>query len=173
VLCSDAFDLRLYFGEKELSLLALAGSAIQLVPDGTLLFHLVLIVVMVSLLNVTLLKPINRVLEERERRTKGRFGEAQSVLASIDEKMREYERQLREARASGYTLLELERSAASQEREQRVAGVKEEVTKWRDEEKAKLKRDEADVQASLMIDARLRASEIGGRILGRSVRSLE
>ena len=55
-------------------------TAIQLVPDGTLLFHLVLIVVMVALLNATLLKPINRILEERDRRTKGRLSEAQSTL---------------------------------------------------------------------------------------------
>jgi F-type H+-transporting ATPase subunit b len=143
-----------------------------LVPDGTLVFHLALIVVMVGLLNATLLKPINRVLEERERRTRGRFGEAQSVLRSIDEKMIEYERRLREARAKGYTLLELERNAASREREQRVSGVKEEVTRWRDNEKENLKKDVADVQARLMGDARLRASEIGGRILGRPVESL-
>ncbi len=56
-----------------MSFLAFSDSAIQLVPDGTLLFHLALIVVMVVLLNVTLLKPINRILEERERRTKGRM----------------------------------------------------------------------------------------------------
>ena len=39
----------------------LAEASIQLVPDATLLLHLVLVVVMVFVLNRTLLKPINDV----------------------------------------------------------------------------------------------------------------
>jgi F-type H+-transporting ATPase subunit b len=153
------------------TVLAFSGGAIQLVPDGTLLLHLLLIVLMVSFLNATLLKPINRILEERERRTSGRLSEAQSVLVSVDEKMAEYQRRLREARGSGYVLLEEERSAASREREQKVSAVKLEVTRWRDEQKENLKRDETAVKATLMKDAGIRASEISGRILGRRRRS--
>lgn len=156
-----------------MSLLAFSGSAIQLVPDGTLLFHLGLIVVMVSLLNATLLKPINRILEERERRTKGRIAEAQRILTSVDERMLEYQRRLREARGSGYALLDEERGAASRERERRASAVKAEVTSWRDRERENLKKAEVEVKAGLMKDARARASEIGLRILGRPIKSLE
>ena len=152
-----------------MSLLAFAGSAIQLVPDGTLLFHVALIFGMVSLLNLTLLRPINRVLEERERRTKGRSGEAQRVLRSVEARMLENEARLREARGSGYTLLLEERGAAVREHERKMSEAKAEVTRWRDGEKEKLKNDEADLKASLMKDARVQAAEIGGRILGREV----
>jgi F-type H+-transporting ATPase subunit b len=144
-----------------------------LVPDGTLLFHLALIVVMVSLLNVTLLKPINRILEERERRTRGRLGEAQRVLTSVEEKMGAYERRLREARQNGYALLEEERTAASQAGERRVAEVKAEVTQRRDKEKESVNREEAAVRASLMKETQERAAEIGVRILGRPIRRQE
>lgn len=154
-----------------MTVLAFSGNAIQLVPDGTLLFHLLLIVVMVVLLNATLLKPINRILEERERRTSGRIGEAQSVLASVDERMAEYQRRLREARGSGYALLEEERSAASRERERKISTVKQEVAQWRDGEKENLKNAEASVKSKLVEDARIRAGEISVRILGRSGRS--
>ena len=143
-----------------------------MVPDGTLLFHLALIVVMVSLLNATLLKPINRILEERERRTKGRLGEAEQLLASVDEKMREYQRRLREARGSGYALLEEERSAASRKREELVSSIKAEVMRWQEDEKERLRKSEAEVKAKLMKDAAARASEIGARILGRPIRSV-
>jgi F-type H+-transporting ATPase subunit b len=153
------------------TLLAFSGGAIQLVPDGTLLFHLALIVVMVSVLNATLLKPINRILEERERRTSGRLGEAQKVLSSIDERMLEYQRRLREARGVGYTSMEEERSAAAREREQKVSAVKEEVARLRDQEKARLKNDEAAVRETLTRDARVRAAEITARIIGRQGRS--
>lgn len=154
-----------------MTLLAFSGGAIQLVPDGTLLFHLALIVVMVSVLNATLLKPINRILEERERRTSGRLGEAQKVLSSIDERMLEYQRRLREARGVGYTSMEEERSAAAREREQKVSAVKEEVARLRDQEKARLKNDEAAVRETLTRDARVRAAEITARIIGRQGRS--
>ena len=43
----------------------LLETSIQLVPDGTLLFHLFLVVVMVFVVNRTLLGPINRILAER------------------------------------------------------------------------------------------------------------
>ena len=156
-------------GER-LSLLAFADSAIQLVPDGTLLFHLALIVVMVGMLNATLLKPINRVLQERDRRTKGRLNEAQSVLLSMEAKMREYEARRREARARGYARLEEDRGAASREREKKVGVVKAEVTNWRDREKERLRVDADQVKASLAEDSLSRALEIGGRILGRPIR---
>ncbi|MEP6819511.1 MAG: ATP synthase F0 subunit B [bacterium] len=149
--------------------LLFSGSAIQLVPDGTLLFHLVLIVFMVILLNATLLRPINRVLEIRERRTKGRFGEAERALRSAEEKVREYERRLREARAGGYALLDEVRSAAAEERERKVSNIKAELSRWRDRERENLKKDEAAAKMNLMKEASARAAEISRRILGREV----
>ena len=157
--------------EISVIVLALAGGAIQLVPDGTLLFHLVLVVVMVGLLNATLLKPINRILAERERRTKGSSAEAQRVLESVHDKMREYHQQLREARTKGYSLLDEERRAASRERELKLTGVKGEVARWIDQEKQAVKRDEELARSSLMKDAETRAFEIAARILGRSANS--
>ena len=151
--------------------LALAGNAIQLVPDGTLVFHLVLIVMMVSLLNATLLKPINRILAERDRRTRGSSAEAHTALNIASDKMSDYQRRLREARTKGYTLLEEERRNAARERELKIAGVQSEVTRWIDQEKQTLKREEEAAKSSLIEDAEARAFEIGGRILGRSLRS--
>lgn len=149
--------------------LGLAGNAIQLVPDGTLLLHLAVIAVMVALLNVTLLKPINRILENRERRTKGRFAEAQSMLASLSERLLEYEARLREARAEGYVLLEEERAAVSRERERKVAEIKVEVATWLHEQKEKLRIDAEQIRATLEKDAKAMALEITRQILRREV----
>lgn len=152
-----------------MALLTFAGSAIQLVPDGTLLFHLGIIVVMVAVLNATLLKPINRILAEREGRTKGRFTEAEAILNKMAQRLREYEVQLREARAEGYKVLEGERSALSRQREQKVGEVKAEVTRWSDEAKQQLNTDAQSVKASLKSDAARMAQEISRRILGREI----
>jgi F0F1-type ATP synthase membrane subunit b/b' len=49
--------------------LGFAENSIQLVPDGTLILHVIIILVMVYVLNATLYKPINKILESREKRT--------------------------------------------------------------------------------------------------------
>ena len=150
-------------------LLAFAEGAIQLVPDGTLVFHLALIIAMVALLNATLLKPINRILEERERLTKGRLSEAQRTLLIVDEKLLEYERRLREARAEGYALMERERALVSEERNQKLTQVKSEIARVLSEERETLKMETAQVRGKLTVDARSIALEIGRQILRRPI----
>lgn len=160
------------FGGGSLVLLALAGSAIQLVPDGTLFFHLALIAAMVALLNVTLLKPINRILESRDRRTKGRFTEAEHILAGVNEKLIEYESRLREARSEGYALLEEQRAAVSRDGARQVAEIKLEVASLLREQKEKLGSEAEDVRAKLQSDAKTTALEIARQILRREVAPL-
>ncbi|MGI8838521.1 MAG: hypothetical protein ACR2H4_18040 [Pyrinomonadaceae bacterium] len=144
---------------------ALAGNSIQLVPDGTLLFHLVLIVAMVALLNATLLKPINRILEERERRTKGRLSEASETVSLVDEKMRNYESQLRNARSEGYAAIERERGTLSKERERKIGEVKGEIGTWISQEKERIKAESSQVRNTLGITAQERARDISRQIL--------
>lgn len=150
-------------------LLAFAEGAIQLVPDGTLLFHLALIIAMVALLNVTLLKPINRILEERERLTKGRLSEAERTLLIVHEKLLEYERRLREARAEGYSLMERERAVISEEKQRKLAEIKSEIARVFTAEREKLEMETAQVRGKLAVDARSIALEIGRQILRRPI----
>ena len=79
----------------------LAEASIQLVPDGTLLLHLLMIGVMVFVLNRTLLKPVNRILVEREKQVEGSIEEARLLSAESEEKLRQYHTTLREARGEG------------------------------------------------------------------------
>jgi F-type H+-transporting ATPase subunit b len=150
-------------------LLGFAESSIQLVPDGTLLVHLALIIVMVAVLNATLLKPINRILEERDRLTKGRLTEAQRTLHTVREKLAEYERRLREARAAGYALMEQERAIVFEERQQKLGAVKSEIAGLVASEKEKLSTEGAQVKVKLAADAKGIALEIGRQILGRPI----
>ncbi len=68
----------------------LAETSIQLVPDGTLLLHLLLVVVMVAVVNRTLLRPINKILEERDKHILGRVDEAKEMLKTREEHLAEY-----------------------------------------------------------------------------------
>ena len=153
----------------ETALFAMAESSIQLVPDGTLVLHGLLILVMVAVLNATLFKPINRILSERDLQTKGRLDEARQTLKQIESKLSDYERALREARAEGYRALELQRSESIREREANLLSIKSEVANSMAEQKAVIAREAEEVRRSLSSEARRIALEISARILGRPV----
>ena len=152
-----------------MTFVAFAENSIQLVPDGTLFFHIALILVMVYVLNKTLFKPINRILEERERRTKGRTGEAHDILRRVEEGLTNYERSLREARAEGYRLMEQERAQAMTERQTKLNALREEIGSSLNEEKEAIQNQTEEARATLEKDSRRLAADIGAHILHRPV----
>ena len=107
----------------------LLETSIQLVPDGTLLLHLLMVVVMVVVLNRTLLKPINQILAEREKQIAGRLKEAEAMASETQEKLKRYNDALREARADGYKLLEKERAQAMKEKEEKLRQYRDQMSK--------------------------------------------
>ena len=150
-------------------ILAFAENAIQLIPDGTLLFHLVLVLFMVAILNRTLFKPINKVLAEREAQTAGRGGEARKIRDEINENLSRYERTLREARTSAYREIETQRAEALRNRDLKVSQVRDEIRDLMSQEKAEIERQAEDARRTLRQEAAQAAAEIGSRILQRRV----
>lgn len=149
--------------------LAFAENSIQLVPDGTLFLHIAIILVMVFVLNATLFKPINRILEEREKRTRGRSGEAHDILQRVEEKMARYEQTLREARSEGYRLMERERAAAMNERQVKLNSVREEINNLIAEQKEAINAQVTEANVALATEARRLAAEISAQILHRPI----
>ena len=145
----------------------LAETSIQLVPDGTLLLHVLMVTVMVFILNRTLLKPINEILAERERQISGRLKEAEALAAETDEKVRKYNATLREARAEGYRLLEKERAAALKEKDEKVRLYREEVSKNVAMQIEKTRRQEQQVRTELESQAAVVSDLISSQILRR------
>jgi F-type H+-transporting ATPase subunit b len=148
-------------------ILGLAGNSIQLVPDGTLFLHIAIIVFMIYVLNATLFRPVNKVLAERERRTRGGTGEAQDILQRVANSMNRYERSLREARTEGYRLLEQERAKALLERQNQITSLRAEIEASTEEQKNLLRTQSEQARTSLEADARRIASDISRQILNR------
>jgi F0F1-type ATP synthase membrane subunit b/b' len=145
----------------------LAETSIQLVPDGTLLLHLLMIAVMVFILNRTLLKPINQILAEREKQISGRIKQAEALAAETEEKLRRYNGTLREARAEGYRLLEKERAAALKEKEEKVRVYREELSKTVSAQIEQTRQQEQRVRAELESQAVSVGDLISSQILRR------
>ena len=145
----------------------LAETSIQLVPDGTLLLHLLMVAVMVFILNRTLLKPINQILAEREKQISGRLKEAEALAAETEEKLRRYNSTLREARAEGYRLLEKERGVALKEKEEKVRVYREELSKTVTTQIEQTRQQEQKVRAELDSQAVAVGDLISSQILRR------
>jgi len=153
--------------------LGLAENSIQLVPDGTLFLHVLIILVMVYVLNATLFRPINRILEAREKRTRGRLTEAQEILSNVSEKLAEYERALRAARTEAYALSERDRAVAMQERQKAIDEMRAQLAASTAAEKESIKRQADAARTTLEADARRIAGEISSRVLGRTISGVE
>ena len=149
-----------------MSTLAFAES-IQLVPDGTLVLHIVIIVTMVFVLNRILYKPISRVLDERESRTRGRSGEALEILRRVRESLSRHENSLRQARADGYRLLEQQQAEATGERQRRVLAVRKELEERIEEQKREIQAQADDARITLEGEAHRAAASISSQVLRR------
>jgi F0F1-type ATP synthase membrane subunit b/b' len=145
----------------------LAETSIQLVPDGTLLLHLLMVAIMVFVLNRTLLKPINQILAERERQIAGRLKEAQMMAAETQEKRRKYNQTLREARGEGYRLLEKERADGLKQKEEKLRQYREEMSKEIAAQLEATRQQKQSVRGELEAQAAAISNLISSQILRR------
>jgi F-type H+-transporting ATPase subunit b len=143
----------------------LAEASIQLVPDGTMLLHIVVIVVMVAVVNRTLLGPINRILAEREKQIRGDITEQKRLEAERVEKFEKYSATLREARSEGYHLVERERAEALKIKDDQVRQAKQEITQNTAAQLEEVHKEEAEARAELETEAVVISEEITARIL--------
>lgn len=137
-------------------------------PDGTLLIHIALILIMIWILNRTFFRPINRVIEARERNKGGHSSEAQEILKNVGEKQSRIEAAMLEARSEGYELIERERTQAVAVRQEKIGTVKEEVTELAARENAELDRQTRETRATLGAEAERMAERISSSILKRA-----
>lgn len=147
--------------------MVLLEASIQLVPDGTLLVHLLMVVVMVFIVNRTLLGPINRILAEREKQIANRRSEAEALSAETDQKLKKYNDALHAARTEGYKLLEKERADALKEKDEKVRLYREHASNQVAAELDNIKRQEQSVKQELETQAASISSLISAQVLRR------
>ncbi len=147
--------------------MVLLEAQIQLVPDGTLLLHLLMVAIMVFILNRTLLKPMNRILAERERQIQGRLKEAQALAAETEQKRKQYNDALHAARVDGYKLLEKERTDSLKEKDEKVRLYREQTSREIAAQIDNIKRQEQSVKQELETQAASISSLISDQVLRR------
>jgi len=147
--------------------MVLLEATIQLVPDGTLLLHLLMVVVMVFIVNRTLLRPVNRILAEREKQIEGRLKEAEALAAETEQKLKTYNDALHAARVDGYKLLEKERADGLKEKDEKVRLQREQTSREVAAQLDNIKRQEQSVKQELETQAASISDLISAQVLRR------
>ena len=143
----------------------LAFQSVELVPNGTLLIHIALILLMIYVLNRTFFRPINRILESREKSKGGHSSEAEEILKTVEEKQSRYNTAMLEARSKGYELIEKQRTEAVSNKQTRINTVKEEVAEMSAKEREELERQRAEARTMIAGEAEKMAEKISANIL--------
>lgn len=145
-------------------LLAFAES-IQLFPDGTLFIHIALILLMIWILNRTFFRPINRVIESREKHKGSHGSEAEAILADVNQKQSKYNKELLAARSEGYELIEKERADAVATRQTKIAAAKSETAQTLESGKTQVEQQASEARAAIAKEAEVMADQISTNIL--------
>jgi F-type H+-transporting ATPase subunit b len=145
-------------------LLAFAES-IQLFPDGTLFVHIAIILAMIWILNRTLYRPINRVLQAREKSKGGHSTEAEAILSDVSAKETRYTKELLDARTAGYALIEKEQKKAAAASDKKIAEAKDAAGTTIETGKADLEKQVATAKTEIDTEAEKLADSIAAHIL--------
>ncbi len=143
----------------------LAFADVQLLPDFSMIIHIAIILVMIWILNRTFFRPINRIIEVREKNKGGQSSEAEGILKETSDKEAEYNAGLLEARNEGYELIEREKTEAVEFKQSKIAEVKEEVATRLDSELKQLEEETAKAKNEISEEAEKMAEKISSNIL--------
>lgn len=143
----------------------LAFAEIQLFPDGSMFVHIAIILIMIWVLNRTFFRPINKVLEARQKSKGGHFSEANDILKKAEGKETDYTKQMLDARSQGYELIEKEQKKAVEERNKKISEVKAEVAQTYESGKTDLEKQVAEARIAIGADAEKAAETIAVNIL--------
>jgi F-type H+-transporting ATPase subunit b len=141
------------------------AQSIQLFPDGTIFLHIALILLMIWVLNRTFFRPINKVIQTREKFRNVEGGEAGSIAREADEKEAAYNRELLEARSAGYAYLEDQHAKLVRAREKKLAETRTETEQKTAVERAEIERQAAEARTAIGADAAKLADQITATVL--------
>lgn len=145
-------------------LLAFAES-IQLVPDGTILIHIGLILLMIWILNRTFFRPIEKIMAARAKSEGGRSSEAVQLLKTADEKEAAYNNDLLAARSSSYEFIENAQREAVAEREASLAAARVDVEASLEKDRSELIEETERARQEIATAAERMSDTIAANIL--------
>ncbi|MCS6884295.1 MAG: ATP synthase F0 subunit B [Acidobacteriota bacterium] len=146
--------------------LAFADSSL-LAPDLSILFTVAIFIALVFVLDRIILTPVGQVLDEREKRTSGTIADAKKVLQDYEQRLADYQRRIREAKAENYKMLEERRTVALAERAKKLEAAREEAAREIEAGRKEIEAAVRQARESLEDDAAAMAKSIAASVLRR------
>ncbi len=148
---------------------ALALQENILKPDATVVVVFLTTWMLVWVLDRLLFHPVNQILDERERRTRGYRAEAKAMEAESARERARYEEAVKRARAEGYQLVEARRREALERRERLLRAVREEARASVERARRELAEQVQETKGYLEREVEGLAREMVRQVLGRRV----
>jgi len=137
------------------------------IPDLSTLWVIVLVIVLTVALDRLLLRPLTRIMSEREGAVRAARELAESSRARAQAAADEFEARTRAARSEVYQMMDEKRRAALERRAQIVAETRADIERTVADASARISAQAADARTSLERDEDALADTIVERVLGR------
>lgn len=158
---------------KQVLLIAAQASAHHEVDISTVLGNsltiLVAFIVLMLILSKVALKPIMKLVEEREQTIHAQLDSADAVVKKAEETRLEAEKILKEAKESAQQILAQAHAESEQFKLTEQSRVKEEVAQLREEAHRVIENERQNVQRDLTNQLAATSSELAGRLLEREI----
>ena len=147
---------------------------VQIIKDlqGVILLALptaFLVILLHWFLKKMLFEPMDRVIEERHKRTEGAVEASQAALATVKEKMAAYEKALGDARAEIFKETEAARKALADQQSQAVEAARVAAAAQVATAKAELAAQADAARAGLRVESERLAEQIAGSLVAGGV----
>ena len=138
-----------------------------MIPDLSVVWVIVLVLVLSVVLDRVLLRPVTRVMQEREGAIRSARELAETSRTRAQAAAEEFEAKTRAARTDVYRQMEEKRRAALERRTALVTETRQEIERSTREASERVQKQAQTARAQLERDADLLATTIVERVLGR------
>ena len=138
-----------------------------MIPDLSVVWVIVLVLVLSVVLDRVLLRPVTRVMQEREGAIRSARELAETSRTRAQAAAEEFEAKTRAARTDVYRQMEEKRRAALERRTALVTETRQEIERSTREASERVQKQAQTARAQLERDADLLATAIVERVLGR------
>lgn len=135
----------------------------------TVWIQMVNFLLLILILNFLLYKPILKIIDKRNKMMEESQEEVRSLQQSVDQKMSDYEEQLRQARAEAASQRDAVKEEGSEVAKKILEEARNEVSQTIGELKAKMGREREDARTILRERTQEIALEISEKVLGRGI----
>jgi F-type H+-transporting ATPase subunit b len=146
---------------------ALTFGAPHVIPDLSFLWVIFFVLLITTLLNILLFKPLIAVMRQREGAVTSARTLAESAAARAQQAADELESRTKAARADVYQQMDASRRAAEDGRAQLLAAAREQAAASTSASTAQIATETAEARDRIERDAEVIASAIATRVLGR------